>query len=318
MTDPTLIEAGWDGAPTLVDGALSVEATPADCNLDYWLNEVTQGTWRGLVRGHRPDSTVPPLMLEDGPLRRALIDEFAFRSMSEEKATRAIAALVTHAPDVLSMEFFATQMLDEARHARVFRDHIVELGVSEDELAETIEATAGHDRDRILLPLEDFALPIATAGDFAGGAVILTVLVEGVLAPLAELSERKWRPLDPAAADIERGAAIDEIRHLTVGSAVVRQHVLEHPDDRDRLVELIRRGRALWAGLPTPEVIYRRELLYQEGLLQHADVVGDYEITPGRRLIDSTPEERLMLALDWSTEMQDSRLAYMGLGAAND
>jgi hypothetical protein len=42
-------------------------------------------------------------------------------------------------------------------------------------------------------------------------------------------------------------------------------------------------------------------------------IVGDYELAPGTRLIDSTPEERLMMAASWSTEMQDSRLSYMGL-----
>ncbi|MEY2442624.1 MAG: hypothetical protein QOJ46_2050 [bacterium] len=318
MATQTTIEAGWHDAPGLLDGALSVEATPADCNLDYWISEVTQGTLAGLVHGHRPESTVPPYMIEPGPLRDALIDEFAFRSISEEKATRAIATLVAHAPDVLGMEFFATQLIDEARHARVFRDHLVELGVPQSELFETIEAVAGTDRDRILLPLEAFAQPAIDAGDYAAGAVILTVLVEGILAPLAELSERKWRPLNPAAADIERGASIDEIRHLTVGSAVVRQHVLDHPEDADRLSDLIREGRTLWTSLPTAEVIYARELLYQEGMLQQAHVVGDYELSPGRRLVDTTPEERLTTALQWSLEMQDSRLAYMGLGAAID
>jgi hypothetical protein len=255
-------------------------------------------------------------MREPGPLRDALIDEFAFRSISEEKATRAISHLVMDAPDVETMEFFGTQLIDEARHARVFRDHIVELGVPREELFDTIEAVAGEDRDRILVPLEEFALPVARSGDFAGSVAILTILVEGVLAPLAELSERKWRPLDPAAADIERGANIDEVRHLTVGGSVVRRHLLEHPEDTDRLSELLVRGRALWAALPTPEVVFRRERLFQEGLELHADAVGDYEIEDGRRLLDTTPEQRVEMALGWSNDMQESRLAYMGLGDA--
>jgi hypothetical protein len=44
-----------------------------------------------------------------------------------------------------------------------------------------------------------------------------------------------------------------------------------------------------------------------------AGLVGDYELIPGRRLVDTTPEERLMTAAIWSQQMQDSRLAYMGL-----
>lgn len=316
MTQQVPAEASWDEAPRLIEGATELELTPHDCDLDYWIGAVAQGTLAGLVRGHAPESTVPDFMRADGPLREALIDEFAFRSISEEKATRALSYAVISAPDVWTMEFFGTQLIDEARHARVFRDHIVELGVPEDELFDTIERYAGADRDRILTPLEDFAIPVGKAGDFAGGVVILTILVEGVLAPLAELSERKWRPLDPAAADIERGANIDEVRHLTVGSSVVRQHLVDHPEDTDRLVELISRGRELWNSLPTPEVIFKREQLFQQGLEQHADVVGDYEIEDGRRLIDTTPEERLEMALRWSSEMQDGRLEYMGLGDA--
>jgi hypothetical protein len=146
--------------------------------------------------------------------------------------------------------------------------------------------------------------------------VVLTVLVEGVLAPAAELSERKWRPLDPAAAEIERGAGIDEIRHLTVGSSVVREHLRRFPEETDRLVALIRDGRKLWDHLPIFDMLWRRETWYQEGLRQHADVVGDYEIWPGKRLVDSTPEDRIGAAAEWAQRMQDNRLVYMGLSGA--
>jgi hypothetical protein len=309
-------EADIDRAPGLLDGASSLELTPQRCNLEYWLGAVAQGTLRGLVKGgHRAEATTPAWMREPGPLRQALIEEFAFRSIAEEKATRALSYLVLHAPDIDTMEFFATQLIDEARHSAVFRGHLLELGVARDELGATIEQVAGEDREKILVPLENFGLPLGRdAGDFIGGVCVLTVLVEGVLAPAAELSELKWRLLDPAAAEIERAAGIDEIRHLTVGSAVIGQHLQANPGELPRLKELIERGRALWAGLPVLDMILRRERLFQEGMQQLRHVVGDYELAPGKRLIDSTPEERLMMAATWSMELQDSRLAAMGLG----
>jgi hypothetical protein len=337
--------ASFDDAPRVLEGATDLELSPRDCNLEYWLPAVTQGTLKGLVRGHRPESHVPPHMLEDGPLRDALIDEMAFRSMAEEAATRMISYLVANAPDIDAMEFYATQLVDEARHSRVFRDHIVELGVPPDELFATMERYSGADRDRVLEPLNDFAQqPVYRAFDhvfahangsledlraadvpdlgwvrlqsWVSGVVILTILVEGVLAPFAELSERKWRPLDPAAADVERGANIDEIRHLSVGSWIVRRHLLDHPGDRERVLELITNGRRLWEALPVAEVILRREVLFQQGLERHAGVVGDYEVWDGRRLVDTTAEERLETVLRWSSETQDSRLDYMGLPEA--
>ena len=312
-------EADIDRAPGLLEGAmsleLSLELTPQTCSVEYWLGAVAQGTLHGLVRGgHRAETPVPDWMREPGPLRNALVEEFAFRSIAEEKATRALSYLVLHAPDVATMEFFATQLIDEARHSSVFRGHLLELGVPEEELAATVERVAGADRAAVLDPLEEFGLKLGRDdADFIGGVIVLTVLVEGVLAPAAELSERKWRLLDPAAAEIERAAGVDEIRHLSVGSSVVKQHLTAHPEDLPRLQELIDRGRAMWAGLPVFDVILRRERLFQEGMQQLADVIGDYEIAPGLRLLDTTPDDRLLMAATWSQEMQDSRLAYMGL-----
>lgn len=308
-------EADVDRAPGLLAGAMSLDLTPQACNLEYWLGAVAQGTLRGLVNGgHRAEAATPTWMHEPGPLREALIEEFAFRSIAEEKATRALSYLVLHAPDIDTMEFFATQLIDEARHSSVFRGHLLELGVAQDELHATIEQVAGEDREKILVPLENFGLPVGRDADFIGGVCVLTVLVEGVLAPAAELSELKWRLLDPAAAEIERAAGIDEIRHLTVGSAVIRQYLQANPGERPRLKNLIERGRAMWGSLPVLDMILRRERLFQDGMQQLRHIVGDYELAPGKRLIDSTPEERLMMAATWSMELQDSRLAAMGLG----
>jgi len=294
---------------------MSLDLTPQTCNLEYWLGAVAQGTLRGLVNGgHRAEAATPAWMREPGPLRQALIEEFAFRSIAEEKATRALSYLVLHAPDTDTLEFFATQLIDEARHASVFRGHLLELGIAQDELPATIERVAGEDREKILVPLENFGLPLGYDADFIGGVCVLTVLVEGVLAPAAELSELKWRRLDPAAAEIERAAGIDEIRHLTVGSAIIKQYLEANPGELPRLKDLIERGRALWAELPVLDMILRREKLFQEGMQQMAHVLGDYELAPGQRLVDSTPEERLMMAATWSLQMQDSRLSAMGLG----
>lgn len=304
----------FDDAPDLMDGAERTRLSPADCDLDFWISEVAQGTWSGLVNGHRRHVETPEFMRRPNPFRAALIEELAFRSVAEEKATRAIATLVELAPDILSMEFYATQLIDEARHARVFRHHLVELGVAADELDDTIQRVAGDDVRGVLEPLEAFAFERARdRKDYLGGALILTVLVEGVLAPMAELSERKWRPIDPAAADIERGAGIDEIRHLTVGTGVLRDAVHEDPSQAPRLRELIEEGQRLWGGLPVIDTLLRRETLFQQGLEQFPEVVGDYEIVPGRRLLDTTVDERLTMAVGWSTRLQQQRLAYMGL-----
>lgn len=304
--------ADFDKAPGILEGATDVEIDPRECGIDYWIANVAQGTLKGLVRGRRPESHAPDFLREPGSLRDSLVSEFAFRSLTEEAATKACALVAAAADDVAGLEFYTTQALDEARHAQVFRDHLLDLGIAAGDVRSTIESFAGADRDRILEPLWSWGVP-AFQGAFVNGVAIVTILLEGVLAPTTELSERKWKPISPATADVERGACVDEIRHLAAGSWFIRHHLTEHPEDKQSLIDLLIEGRRLWDELPTVEVIVKRETLYQEGIEQHADRIGDYEIFPGRKLIETTVEERLLMALKWSQEVQAQRLEYMGL-----
>lgn len=316
MTMPVPREADWDLAPGLLEGAMDLELTAEQCDLRYWLQAAVQGTLRGRPDGHDPRLTVGPHMLK-GPFFDAIAQEYAFRSLAEEKATRVLSFLVANAPDVASMEFYATQLLDECRHSMVFRNHLLALGVPAQQLTQAVRNFADPYRTSVLEPLEQRCLEVMRdERDFIGGVVMMTVILEGALAPAAELSERKWRPLDPAAAEIDKGAGIDEIRHLTVGAWIGREYLREHPGERGRVVKMIRDGMQLWDELPTHQMVYDREVRFQEGLALHGDIVGDYEIWPGRRLIDTTPKERQDTADQWSDEMKAKRLVYMGLEEA--
>ena len=307
-------ELDWNTAPGVLDGAVDLHLTPEHCGLDYWIQHVCGGMLAGLENGHRPQALVPDHMLVDGPLRQAIVQELAFRSLAEEKAARAISRLVLLAPDRATMEFYSTQLVDEARHAAVFRHHLVEVGIAPEELDDVVDAAAAFGRRHVLEPLEQFAFDVLDGPmPFHAGVLTLTVLVEGVLAPASELSERKWRPIDPAAAEIERGAGIDEIRHLAVGSTVVQRFLQANPQAKDAFLELLGRGMKLWQELPIREVMAEREELLQQGLAQCAEVVGDYEVWPGRRLLDTTVRERLAKAVEWSEQTQNARLSFMGL-----
>jgi hypothetical protein len=316
MTSTIPAEVDWDTAPSLLDGAMDLELTPQQCNLRYWLESVPAGTLRGRPDGHDPGLT-PPDHMRSGPLYAAITQEYAFRALAEEKATRALSYLVPIAPDIDTMEFYTTQVMDECRHAMVFRNHLVALGVDRSDLVASVERLAGSYLESVLVPLEAYAHEVMRdQADFIGGVVMMTVIVEGALAPAAELSERKWRPLDPAAAQIDRGAGIDEIRHLTVGAEIGRQYLSAHPEEKPRVLAMIERGMRMWTELPVHEMIRDREELFQAGLAEHRDVVGDYEIWPGRRLVDTTPEERQQAADEWSEQMKHKRLTYMGLTEA--
>jgi hypothetical protein len=311
----TAREADWDKAPGLLDGAKELTLGPEECDLAYWITSVAQGTLRERgASGHHENALTPDFLKAPGPLREALVLEFGFRALAEELATRLLGHYVSIAPGIPEMEFYATQLLDEARHARVFRQHLVELGIPQKTLLREVEEMARDYRKRVLDPVVDFTLDIVRdRADFPGGVAVFAIIIEGVLAPAAELSERKWTPLSPATGEISRGTAIDEIRHLTVASTILRDHVAEHPAYKPRLLEILRAGVKLWDEIPDREFVIHREDLFQQGMHEHADLIGDYEIWPGVRLLDTTAVQRYDMAERWTDEMAEVRMAYMGL-----
>ncbi|GIH02051.1 hypothetical protein Rhe02_01180 [Rhizocola hellebori] len=319
MTTVIAKEADWDDAPSLLDGAANLELTVEQCDLAYWFTSVAQGTLRGRPLGHSGDIPTPEYMKTPGPLREALSLELAYRSLDEEAATRVLADYVATAPGIPELEFFSTQLLDEARHHMIFRNHLVDLGHPREGLMDWVREV-GADYERLILnPIREFATQVTREErDFVGGVVAFAIIIEGVLAASTELSEIKWKVLDPVAGEIARGAAIDEIRHLAVGSSFVRQHLIDHPESREHVLDILRRGRKLWETLEDKEFVMNRERLFQEGMQPHAELLRDYELFPGTRLIDTTPEERWDIAARWNDELADARLAYMGIPEAID
>ena len=309
--------ANWDTAPKLMDIIGVNSNSVIDCDIEYWIHNVAQGTLSGLVNGHKPRQILEEHMTTDGPLRDSLIKEMAFRFKTESVATKGLCELTAIAPNTKYMEFFVTQVMDEARHAHIFKNHILELGIPKQALSQTIELNASHDEKAILAPMHEWAMGvIRDEGYFYGGVAIITILLEGVLAPAAALSEIKWRPLNPMVADIEKGANIDEVRHLNVGAQIIKDHLKNNPRDKGRLLKVITEGRAIWGALPVSDMIYERECLFQEGISPLISTFRDYELISGMPLSKTTPESRMELSFAWSHEMQLSRLKYMGLSEA--
>jgi hypothetical protein len=321
MTDTVTVpvEADWERAPSLLSGAATVELTVADCDLAYWFSAVAQGTLRGRPLGYSTSTATPEYMREPGPLREALALELAYRALDEEAATKTLGYYVATAPDIPEMEYFSTMVMDEARHHMIFRNHLVDLGIPEDGLMSWIREVGAGYKKQVLDPVQAFATTVVRdEADFVGAVVVFTIICEGVLAASTELSERKWGVLDPVAGEIARGAAIDEIRHLTVGSSYVKQHLIAHPESRKHVIDVLMRGRALWDEVSGEEFVMNRERLFQEGMQAHRERLRDFELFPGRLLLDTTPKQRWDIAEAWNDELADARLAYMGLPEAVD
>jgi hypothetical protein len=297
----------------LVADAFADGAGAKRFDLDDWFHDV--GTHFGaLQRGHRPGMRPPKWMLAPGPLRDAFVDEFSFRARVEEAAVRGLAQVVAAAPSLEAMDFYSSQLIDEARHAYVFRQQLVEIGHDAERIEAVVAELSRHHVETILEPLQAFAEPYARARDFAAGAIMVAVIAEGALAPAAELSARKWRVLNPSAAEVAAGANRDEVRHLAVGTRLIGQYVREHEAERSRLMELIHAGMQQWAKLPIVDMLVRREQLFQQGIEQLRRELEGVELIPERPLIETTVEERLTIQVEWSGAMRTKQLKLMGLG----
>ncbi|TWP50893.1 VlmB-like protein [Lentzea tibetensis] len=281
------------------------EAGPEEHDLDRWTSALA---------GIETKLPTPEYLLGEDPLRHALLAEFAFQAIAEDKATRAITALVAEAPDSETLEFYASQLVDEARHRRMYREHIRDLGVPAEQLDQVINQYAEATAELVLAPIERYGLEMmAQHQDFYRGVLVVTVLVEGVVAPITELSERKWRPLDPEAGRIQRVANRDETRHLAVGGTIIHRYLKDNPDKREGLLDVVHAGRELWDSVPMEGLQLMMEQVFQQGMELHRDLVGGHEIWPGRRMIDTTPEERTAMASRWVRQIQEERLEYMML-----
>src|SRR5258708_23805267 len=137
-TSPTVpSEADWDRAPGLLEGAGTRALTVQQCALAYWFTAVAQGTLKGRPLGHS-GGEVPAYLTDPGPLREALRLELVYRTLDEEAATRVLSHYVAITPGIPELEFFTTQLVDEARHCMIFRNHLVDLGVPADGLMDWV------------------------------------------------------------------------------------------------------------------------------------------------------------------------------------
>ncbi len=299
---------------SLLEKASSQELKTSDCSLEIWMKEVAQKQRLGTTYGRDAKIIVPEQILNEGPLRQSLINEFAFKALSEDYGTRGICHLAAMAKSTEEHEFLVTQVFDEAMHARAFKHHLEEIGACDTDVDTFIQEKYIEEIRSIFNPLNDFFRNVTIENqNYLGGVTILTIILEGVLAPTAEMGELKWQRLNPVASNIQHQANLDEIRHLTVCANIIKEAIERNPQVFAQVATVLHDGMELWKRIPIEDVVYQREVLFQQGMLEYKEIIEDQLLTDKLRLIDSTPEQRLQITFEWTQQIQASRMRYMGL-----
>ncbi len=295
---------------SLVKSASSVVMQPDEWNIENWMGRVIRDELAGTAYGVSETEAYATHLNDD--LREAMLKELSFKSHSEELAARALCNLANLAPSNCDFQYLLTHTLDESRHANNFAEHFYRVHGSED-YDYLIELNRDHIRD-ILTPLQTFFDSyVVEKRNYYCGVAIIAIVLEGVLAPSSELSEIKWEPFDQRAAQVQRSANIDEIRHLCVCAEIMKTGMHSSVKIRDELIDCIKKGLALWNELPVFDMLHARETAYQKGMQAQASLLEGYEISKDILLKETDQNQRIQIASQWSHMMQFERLEYLGI-----
>lgn len=209
--------------------------------VQHWLESAAQGHLLGTEHGHHAGEREPDWLLADGTLRARAIETTVQLVVAERCALAASAALVGAAPDEASARYFATQTLDEARHAEVFRQRLLDLGVARDGVEDAVR-DAAHPS---LLRFADALLERADRKDFLATLVGANLLLDGMAFHVFELLHARHDAPNPKFAHTLAGAIADERRHLRFGESRIATLLRADPARRAD-VERLQRELSYW------------------------------------------------------------------------
>lgn len=273
---------------------------PIDLRIASWARRVPALQWQREAQAlSRIGEELPEILRASRPLAEVHRLDLALFVVFEESALRVSGALTRRAPDPQALTFTAAQTLDEAHHYESFRRRLA------------LAQGGGGDAEAAILtpPLRRFidrCFEVAEGGDYAEGLTLVNLVLEGMAYPLYAYEQRYWRPVDPYLAQLVRGAFVDETRHVTYGSHLVRALLADDPARRARVRRLCHEARDALA-----EVFryYIRSFvgLFDAVARRHRDVFAGAEFAPGR-LIAATPYEEQVATIHASIQQEHERL----------
>ncbi len=288
-------------------------------DVQHWLESAAQGYLLGTEYGHLPGEVEPEALLGNEALREAALDVTAQLVAFERCALDATSGLVRLAPDDATRAFLATQALDEARHAEVFRQRMLDLGVARGGLDAEIQARTSPALRRFTQALCE---PV-DRGDFVLGFVAVNVFMEGMAGHVFALLHAVNETVNPKFARTLTGVLADEDRHAHYGERRVRE-LLGEASGREERFEGLRRQLAA-AMLDTFARAFRaaprgaqRAQLRAELLRRGGGAPLPRTLWRGRPVEELEPEELERCLAEAVLGEWNRRLARLGLAPPGD
>jgi hypothetical protein len=250
-----------------------------------------------------------PALFEDPLLRKVYLMDLALFIGAEQTSYRAVAGMVTCAPDELSQMHLGTQVIDECRHFEVFCKRVADFDVTPEKRAALVRRYTTPS----LRAFYDLILEQVDRRDFYAASIAQNLILEGMAYPLYRYEIKYWSRFDPGLSRTIRGAFADEVHHVGFGEAINREQVARAGvADRNRLRTLVGHFHRLMTGV-FEEVIKFYVGLYQECADQYRSLVGDVEIFPGHTLGTLSEEDQTRMLLAEIQREHRERLGRIGL-----
>ena len=226
MTATQLGAAGSEGLDSEEPHGLDETAFYREVrSFSFWF-EAVEGYLEGRPHGYVPSTPDEEL---DPRRRERLITTLCNYCVGEAAALEGASGMVRLAPNHNSRIFMATQVADEARHLEVFLHRLGELGVTDPELEVRRRAHPS------IVAFKHQLLELVDAGDWDAAVFALNVLLETLE---FTVFRHHARTADVITSQILDGVVSDERRHLGFGENTLGHHLVGHPTDRTRLIEI--------------------------------------------------------------------------------
>ena len=276
--------------------------------VEKWFELVPRGYLKDMMYGRSEAYEVPEIMKEDGMLRRVALYDLAIFANAERVAVQVASGLTALADDDPTRIFLATQTMDEARHYEVFCQRLRELDVDDEEREFLIKRVVSPKMQEFI----DLMIERVEERDLLGGIIALNIILEGMAFPLYSYEAKYWKPFDPGLSEIIMGAFKDETRHVGFAEYKMMDVLSKHPEERERLSALATKlSKVMTESFEIFLSLFVGE--YQEACQDHAELIGDTEIAPGMRMIDTPVEEQVRFLLKEIQEVHKQRAEKIGL-----
>ncbi|MEW6775644.1 MAG: ferritin-like domain-containing protein, partial [Bdellovibrionota bacterium] len=287
---------------------VKAESSESIYEIDRWLRACPQGYLNETTYGHKAQTKENPFIFEDEITREQVLMGNAHFVAGERAALAASSGLINAMPDEASKIFLSTQTLDEGRHVEIFTHRMMDLGLK---TAEEREAFIGSHVNKNLVKFAEVLLEKVDKKDFVSAITGQNIILEGMAFSVFEFSRMQAQFMDPVGAQVLEGVIADERRHVGFGENRLGKLVKQFPEKRKDIQDTIK-GMTHYMVETFRGVLKANATVMREQMKRFSHLFENVEFIPGKKLLDTTPEDQFEYLLGRIKNEHKKRLERLG------